>query len=63
MNTEELKESAVSYALANGILHGEILNDKQYQTHMPISLFPFVVCDCDVVNGSCRRVAMRTVWF
>ena len=43
MDTEELKESAVSYELANGILHGEILNSKQYQTHMPISLFPFVV--------------------
>ena len=43
MNTEELTESAISYELANGILHGEIVNGKQYQTHMPVSLFPFVV--------------------
>lgn len=43
MNTNQLKDIAVSYALANGLLHGEIIEGKQYYTHMPISLFPFVV--------------------
>lgn len=43
MNTNQLKETAVSYALANGLLHGEMVGEKQYYTHMPISLFPFVV--------------------
>lgn len=43
MNTNQLKDTAVSYALANGLLHGEIIEGKQYYTHMPISLFPFVV--------------------
>ena len=48
MNIQNLKESAVSYALANGLLHGEIIGEKQYYTHMPISLFPFVVL-CAIV--------------
>ena len=43
MNTNQLKDIAVSYALANGLLHGEIIEGKQYYTHMPISLFHFVV--------------------
>lgn len=43
MNLPNLKEAAVSYALSNGLLHGEIIDGKQYYTHMPISLFPFVV--------------------
>lgn len=40
MNIEHLTADAVSYALANGLLHGEYVNGKQYFTHMPLSLLP-----------------------
>ena len=36
-------EPAASFALANGLLHGETVTEKQYFTHMPFSLFPFPV--------------------
>ena len=36
-------QSAVSYSLSHGLLHGEFVNGEQYFTHMPFSLFPFPV--------------------
>lgn len=57
MNLLNLKETAVSYALSNGLLHGEIIDGKQYYTHMPISLFPFVVFIYVIV---CKELVIQT---
>ena len=43
MDIPRIAESAVSYSLANGLLHGETVSGQQYFTHMPLSLFPFPV--------------------
>ena len=43
MDIKRFSASAVSYALANGLLHGEYIGEKQLFSHMPLSLLPFPV--------------------
>ena len=50
MNTNQLKDTAVSYALANGLLHGEIIEGKH--DDIPESAFLLAGTIDDVIAQS-----------